>query len=49
MNPKLAKFIVKQGFGLIVAAAIGYTIKMEKKVEARIDEHYAEPTPEQAN
>uniref|UniRef100_A0AAU7H0I6 Uncharacterized protein n=1 Tax=Streptomyces phage Scarif TaxID=3158858 RepID=A0AAU7H0I6_9CAUD len=42
-KPKAAKFIVKQGIGLIFAAAIGYAIKMEKKIEARIDDHYAEP------
>lgn len=46
MNPKLAKFLVKQSIGLAFAAAIGYAIKMEKRIETRIDEHYAPPEDE---
>lgn len=45
MNPKLMKFLVKGALSLTAAAAIGYTIKLEKKIEERIDEHYE--TPEQ--
>jgi hypothetical protein len=40
MNPKLMKFLVKGAIGLAFSAAIGYTIKLEKKVEGAIDEHY---------
>lgn len=40
MNPKVAKVIVKQGFGLAVAALIGYAIKAEHRVEEKIDDHY---------
>lgn len=40
MNPKLMKFIVKNAFGLAVTTAIGYMIKMERKVEDRIDDHF---------
>jgi hypothetical protein len=50
MNPKLAKFIAKQGFSIVGAVLIGYIIKTEKKIEAKIDEHYAPPvedTPEE--
>lgn len=39
-NAKLAKFIVKQVLGASVALVIGYMMKMEKKLEDRIDEHY---------
>jgi hypothetical protein len=47
-KPKLSKaFVVKQAVGFIFAAAIGYAIKMEKKIETRIDEHYSEPKPDQ--
>jgi hypothetical protein len=40
MNPKLVKMLVKGALSLTVATAIGYTIKMEKKAEERIDEHF---------
>jgi hypothetical protein len=43
MNPKLAKFLAKQGLGIIFATAIGFAIKFEKKIEDRIDDHYDEP------
>lgn len=47
MNPKLAKFIAKQGLGAVVALAIGIMVKFEKRIESRIDEHYAEPKTDQ--
>jgi hypothetical protein len=40
MNPKLMKFVVKQGLGLAVAALIGYTIKVERKIEDKIDDRF---------
>lgn len=40
MNPKLAKMIVKGALGFGISALIGYTIKMEKKIEERVDQHY---------
>ena len=40
MNPKLMKMLVKGALSLTVASAIGYTIKLEKKAEERIDEHF---------
>lgn len=43
MKPKVAKFIAKQGVGAIITLAIGIMVKFEKRIEARIDEHYAEP------
>lgn len=46
MNAKLAKMIVKGAASLIFSAAIGYTYKAGKKIDARIDEHFAEPKPE---
>lgn len=47
MNPKLVKFVVKGALGLIVSAAIGYTIKAEKMIEKRIDDHFDEtPAPQ---
>lgn len=43
MNAKLAKMLVKGAVGFVFSAAIGYVIKVEKGIEERIDEHYAEP------
>jgi hypothetical protein len=40
MNPKLMKIIVKGAFGLAISAVIGYTIKMEKKADERIDDYF---------
>lgn len=40
MNPKLTKLIVKGALGFGISAVIGYTIKMEKRIEERIDEHF---------
>jgi hypothetical protein len=40
MNPKLVKLLVKGALSLTVASVIGYTIKLEKKAEERIDEHF---------
>lgn len=49
MNPKLMKLIVKGAIGLAFSAAIGYTIKLEKAVEERIDDHFDESTDDQEN
>lgn len=47
---KLARFLVKGATGIVFSAFIGYTIKMEKKIEARIDDHFdAEPAADQTN
>lgn len=50
-NAKVIKFVVKGALGIVFSAAIGYTIKLEKKIEERIDDHYDEPKAEtdQAN
>lgn len=49
MNPWLAKKIVKFAVGCIFSAAIGYAVKAEKKIEERIDEHYAESKTDDQN
>lgn len=47
MDAKLKKLIIKGAVGLATAAVIGYIIKLEKRLDAHIDEHYAEQdTPE---
>jgi hypothetical protein len=46
MNPKIVKFVAKNALGGIFALAIGYAIKLEKKIEERIDDHYAESQDE---
>jgi len=43
MNTKAKKFLVKRGIEFIFAAAIGYLIKTEKKIESRVDDHFAPP------
>ena len=40
MNPKLMKMLVKGALSLTVASAIGYAIKLEKKADDAIDEHF---------
>lgn len=40
MNPKLTKLVVKGALGFAISAVIGYTIKMEKQIEERLDEHF---------
>jgi hypothetical protein len=40
MNQKLLKFAVKSVIGLAFTAVVGYTIKLEHKVEDKIDEHF---------
>jgi hypothetical protein len=45
MNAKLAKTIVKGAASLIVSVAIGYTYKAGKKIDERIDQHFATPEP----
>lgn len=46
MNAKLAKMIVKGAASLVFSAAIGYTYKAGKKIDERIDQHFASPEPE---
>lgn len=45
-NPKLAKKVLKVGLSIVGSIAIGMTMKLEKKIEGKIDEHYADPEPE---
>lgn len=45
MNAKLAKTIVKGAASLVIAAAMGYTYKAGKKIDERIDQHFATPEP----
>jgi hypothetical protein len=40
MNPKFLKATVKWSLSLATAALIGYTIKLENKVQDRIDERF---------
>lgn len=42
-NAKLAKLLVKGVSSLIFSAALGYTYKASKKIDERIDQHFAEP------
>jgi methylthioribose-1-phosphate isomerase len=41
MNEKIAKMVVKGAVSLGVSALIGYMIKMERRLEQSIDDHYA--------
>lgn len=45
-NPKLLKQGLKLSVGLIGSVVIGVIIKLEKKIDARIDERFADPKPE---
>lgn len=45
-NAKLAKILVKGAASLIFSAALGYTYKAGRKIDERIDKHFAEPKPE---
>lgn len=40
MNPKVAKHLTKLALSLVGSAILGAIVKMEHKVEDRIDEHY---------
>lgn len=46
VNPKLAKLAIKATVGFVFSAMIGYTIKLEKKIEGNIDARYGEPKTE---
>jgi hypothetical protein len=46
VNPKLMKFAIKAGLGLVISAAIGYAIKGEHWLDDRIDERYDEKDPD---
>lgn len=41
MDQKLKATIVKFALGLATAAVIGYIIKLEREIDAHIDDHYA--------
>ncbi len=49
MTPKLAKTIVKTATSIAFSLLLGYTYKVGKKLDARIDDHYAEPPTDQDN
>ncbi len=40
VSPRIAKFVTKSAFGLAVSALIGIMIKMEHRVDDKIDAHY---------
>jgi hypothetical protein len=40
VSPRIAKFVTKSVFGLGVSALIGVMIKMEYRVDDKIDAHY---------
>lgn len=42
MNNKLAKILVKGAISIGISAVIGYTIRLEKEIEKRIDGYYDE-------
>lgn len=46
MQPRTARFIVKGIFGLAVSCLLGTIVKLEHKVEDRIDDYYADEEPE---
>jgi hypothetical protein len=48
IKPKLMKVAAKGALGLAVSALIGYVVKLELRVEERIDEHF-EPLEDQTN
>jgi hypothetical protein len=41
MSPKFAKMIAKGAASLLISIAMGYAYKTGKKIDARIDEHFA--------
>jgi hypothetical protein len=45
-NPKLAKMVVKGVASVLISTFIGYTVKVGKKIDERIDQHYTVPEPE---
>lgn len=47
VNPKIAKQLAKLALMGLGSLLIGTIIKAEKKLEQRIDDHYAEPETEQ--
>lgn len=47
MNAKLAKLIVKGVASLIISTSLGYVYKAGKKIDERIDDHFAEPENDQ--
>lgn len=47
MNAKLVKMAVKGVASLAISACIGYMYKAGKKIDERIDEHFAEPETDQ--
>jgi hypothetical protein len=46
MNPKLEKFAYKQGIGLVFAAVLGGLVKLNYKIDDRIDAKYEEKKKE---
>lgn len=42
MNSKFAKILVKGAISIGISAVIGYTIRLEKEIEKRIDGYYDE-------
>lgn len=40
MNPKIAKFAIKSALSIGVATLLGYMIKLENRIEDKIDERY---------
>ena len=40
MNPAVAKTAAKIGLGAIASCVVGLTIRQEKKLSEKIDEHY---------
>jgi hypothetical protein len=49
MNEKIVKTIVKGVLGLAFTAAIGYTVKAERKIQDRIDDYYDAKTEQDTN
>lgn len=43
---KIAKIVVKTGLGFAISAAIGYAIKAQKHLDAKIDAYGATPKVE---
>jgi hypothetical protein len=45
VNPKTAKFLAKNGIGLLFTLALGFTYKLNKKVDDKIDDYFSVDEP----
>jgi hypothetical protein len=46
MNPKLAKMLAKGAVGIPITMALGLLVRVNHKIDDRIDEHYDSKDPD---